>query len=100
MSEDRGSNGLGTVIVAGAIGAAVGAVMALLLAPRPGKETRADWGEKALDLVSRAKEKAEEVSANIRHGDAPDEASESDAPEEAPGADASGDDAGADAEES
>lgn len=66
MSEERGSNGLGTVIIAGAIGAAVGAVVALLLAPRPGKETRADWGEKARDFVSKAKGKAEEVCAGIR----------------------------------
>lgn len=76
MSEERGGNGLGTVILAGAIGAAVGAVVALLLAPRPGKETRADWGTKARELVNKAKGRAEEVSASLRHGPSPDEADE------------------------
>jgi len=73
MSEERGSTGLGTVILAGAIGAAVGAVVALLLAPRPGKETRAEWGEKARELVTKAKEKVEEVSTTVRHDDRPAE---------------------------
>ena len=66
MAQDKGGSDLGTVIVAGAVGAAVGAVVALLLAPKPGGELRAELGEKAKEYVDIAKEKASEVATAAR----------------------------------
>ena len=73
MAEDKCNCNMGTVIVAGAIGAAVGAVVALLLAPKPGPELRAELGEKAKvagekvkEVAEKAKEKASEVTAKVR----------------------------------
>lgn len=66
MSSDRGGSDLGTVIIAGAIGATVGAVVALMLAPKAGAELRADLGEKAKEYAEKAKETAAEVAEKAR----------------------------------
>lgn len=79
------NNGGGTLL-GFIIGAAVGAVAGLLLAPKPGKELRGDlkefseklaedaraeyvkMGDKAKDLSGRAKQFAEETKGKIRKG--------------------------------
>ena len=61
MAEDRGGSDLGTVIIAGAVGAAVGAAVALLLTSKAGDELRADLGEKAKTVAARVREKAEKT---------------------------------------
>ncbi len=69
MSETRDG---GTLLAAFLVGAAVGAVLGLLLAPAPGEETRRRFG----DLARRAQEKAAEAASRARQrfggpGDAP-----------------------------
>ena len=54
MSDDRGS-GTGKVLAAFAIGAAVGAVVALLVAPRSGEETRGRLRTLARDAEEKLK---------------------------------------------
>lgn len=54
-----GGWGMGTLLLAGMIGFAVGAAMGLLFAPRPGKETRAE-------LLRSAKENLEEGLLALR----------------------------------
>jgi len=66
MASERSSSDLGTIIVAGAVGAAVGAVVALMLAPKPGGELRAELGEKAKDYAEIAKERAAQVASRAR----------------------------------
>ncbi len=66
MSSERGGSDLGTIIIAGAIGATVGAVVALLLAPKSGSELRADIGDKAREYAEKAKETAHEVAEKAR----------------------------------
>lgn len=58
MAREQGHGILGTALVAGAVGAAVGALVALLLAPKPGKELRAELGEKAKEAGEKVKEAA------------------------------------------
>ena len=50
------SSGAGTVMLAFLIGAAVGAVVALLYAPAPGNEMREFLGDKAREGAKKAKE--------------------------------------------
>jgi hypothetical protein len=52
---------LKNVAVGAAIGATVGAVAGVLLAPKPGKETREDIAKAAQEAVDKAKIKLEEV---------------------------------------
>ncbi len=66
MAREQGGSDLGTVIVAGAIGAAVGAVVALMLAPKAGTEFRAELGEKTREYAEKAKEKVSEVAEIAR----------------------------------
>ncbi|OGC70335.1 hypothetical protein A2415_05165 [candidate division WWE3 bacterium RIFOXYC1_FULL_39_7] len=46
-------------------GAAVGAVLGMLLAPKSGKETQQDLKEKSEDLVKRGKEKASQIREQV-----------------------------------
>jgi len=66
MSSERGGSDLGTIIIAGAIGATVGAVVALLLAPKSGSELRAEISDKAKEYAEKAKETAHEVAEKAR----------------------------------
>jgi len=61
--EARGGAGAGTVALAFLAGAAVGAVVALLLAPGSGAETRARLGEAAGARAARARDAARAASA-------------------------------------
>ena len=62
MSEDSRGSGAGTVALAFLVGAAVGAGVALLLAPRSGRETR----EKLLSLLDDAKGQAGRGADRVR----------------------------------
>ncbi|MHB8080046.1 MAG: YtxH domain-containing protein [Candidatus Krumholzibacteriia bacterium] len=61
MSEE-GNNNAGGVVVAFAVGALLGAGLALLYAPRSGKETRDLIGEKGREL----RDKAGEIRTDTR----------------------------------
>ena len=69
MASDKGGSDLGTAIIAGAIGATVGAVVALLLAPKTGAELRAEIGEKAKDVAEKARECAAKAAENCCGGE-------------------------------
>lgn len=66
MADHGSGSDLGTIIIAGAVGAAVGAVVALLLAPKAGNEMRAELGEKAKGYAEIAREKAGHVAQMAR----------------------------------
>lgn len=66
-------NTTGKIITAGLIGAAAGAVAALLLAPASGKETReklkdtlASAKDKVSDFISRSKEAADDLKEETK----------------------------------
>lgn len=61
---DRGSSGFGWLM----IGAAIGAGLALLYAPRTGEETRREIGRRWDDLKEEAEEKLEEFSEGLQEG--------------------------------
>lgn len=61
---DQGRSGLGWLI----IGAAIGAGLALLYAPRTGEETRREIGRRWDDLKEEAEEKLEEFSEGLQEG--------------------------------
>jgi gas vesicle protein len=68
MSEDKSSGATG-VVVAFALGAVVGAAVALLFAPAKGEETREFLGEKARegrDKVAEAAQKTREYLSRQR----------------------------------
>ena len=56
MADERGGGGGGAVMVAFALGALVGAVAALLLAPAKGEETREALGERAKEGAQKTRE--------------------------------------------
>ncbi|MGB9694566.1 MAG: YtxH domain-containing protein [Caldisericaceae bacterium] len=62
MADDRGSNFFEGLI----FGAAVGFVLGILFAPRPGKETREMLKERANEFASDAQNFAEEAKAKGR----------------------------------
>ena len=59
MASDNSGQGFGTGLVLGGI---IGALVGLLLAPRPGEETRAQVMERTAGL----RQKAEELTADAR----------------------------------
>lgn len=62
-SEERGSSGLPYFAIGLGIGVAVGALAGLLLAPKPGKETREELLEKARKAAEELKNRIEELKA-------------------------------------
>lgn len=69
MSKDSESSGFTRGLFLGAIiGGLVGAVTALLLAPKSGKELRKDIAEKSVDFYDKATDMLQTVEANV--GDA------------------------------
>jgi gas vesicle protein len=68
MAEQGRSSG--SVIVAFALGALAGAVVALLYAPAAGEETRRRWSEKAREARDRAKDAVNDAREMVdRHRD-------------------------------
>jgi len=71
MSDERGGGG-GAVMVAFTLGALVGAVAALLLAPAKGEETREALGEKAKEGAQKTREflkqQRETLSSAVERG--------------------------------
>jgi len=72
MSDEKQGCNIGGTLAAFAVGAAVGAGLALLFAPRSGRETRellakraGDLRDKAVDTVGSAKEMIREKKAEI-----------------------------------
>jgi gas vesicle protein len=60
-SENKGGAFLAGVVIGSLFGAAVGATVALLFAPQPGEETRAQIRQKGIELKERAAELTEEA---------------------------------------
>jgi gas vesicle protein len=65
MSEERGVCA-GTVLVSFAAGAAIGAVLALLYAPKSGQEMRENIADLTEDAVDKIKEYAKEAQEKIK----------------------------------
>ncbi len=65
MSDDRGSNASG-VILSFLLGGLTGAALAILFAPRSGRETRDMLGEKLREGAERGKEFREHVTTKGR----------------------------------
>ena len=63
-SEEKGV-GAGTVIVSFLAGAAIGTALALLFAPRSGKETRERIRDAADDAVDRIREMSDEAKSRL-----------------------------------
>jgi gas vesicle protein len=59
--ENRAGDFLAGLFFGGLMGAAMGATVALLLAPQPGDETRAQLRQKGIELKDRAAELTEEA---------------------------------------
>lgn len=72
MNEERGCSGAGHVVLAFVLGGIVGAGIALLTAPRSGKETREKIREFADETKKKTSEYAEQVkdklSSAVEHG--------------------------------
>ena len=62
MNEERGCSGAGHVILAFVLGGLVGAGIALLTAPRTGKETR----EKIMEFTDETRKKASEYAGQVK----------------------------------
>lgn len=52
---------IGPLAVGLVVGAAIGATLGILFAPKPGRETRAQIKEKAVEIMEKAKDKAAEM---------------------------------------
>lgn len=61
MSKGNGKFVLGTLL-----GAALGAVAGILYAPKSGKETRKDLGDKAKEIARKGKDFAERESKELK----------------------------------
>lgn len=65
--SDNNANQVGGYLTAFALGAAIGAGLALLYAPRSGEETRKILAKRAEDLKDRAEHTLEDAKDYIRH---------------------------------
>ena len=66
MNNGKNRSVAGAVMVSGLIGLAAGAAIGLLLAPRPGKETRAMLAERAMALKEAGQQTVETVSSKVK----------------------------------
>ncbi len=64
MSNHR--NGGKDFLLGAVVGGILGAVSALLLAPKSGRELRSDLSEKSQAAVSKAKETIESIAADVK----------------------------------
>jgi gas vesicle protein len=65
MGNEESGRSTGSIILAFFIGGLVGAGVALLLAPQPGKETRQKIKERAEEAKEKATQYAEEVKSKV-----------------------------------
>jgi gas vesicle protein len=65
MANDERGIGAGTVLVSFLAGAVIGTGLALLFAPKSGKETRAKLRDLADDAVDKIREMTEQAEANL-----------------------------------
>jgi gas vesicle protein len=65
--DDERSGGASGVILSFVVGALTGAALAILFAPRSGKETRELLGEKLRESTERGRELKDQVAAKGRH---------------------------------
>ena len=63
MTQDNGTGGFGSFLSAFLLGATAGATVALLTAPRSGRETRAQLKSAALDLQKNVQKKMKRAGA-------------------------------------
>ncbi len=66
MDDERGG-GAGGVVLSFMVGALTGAALAILFAPRSGKETRELLGEKLREGAERGRDLKDQVTAKGRH---------------------------------
>ena len=66
MADDNNSMGAGTVILSFLAGAAVGAGLALLYAPKSGRELREQISDLAEDAVDKIKEYTKEAQDKVK----------------------------------
>lgn len=66
MAEDRETRDVGMFLAGAAVGALVGAGVALLYAPHSGRRTRGKIRRKAEDLAEQAEEKVEDAREDAR----------------------------------
>ena len=67
MDEEQNGFPWGSVVAGAAIGVVVGGSVALLLAPKAGRETRADVSEALDDLKIRAEQALDELQESTAH---------------------------------
>jgi gas vesicle protein len=65
--DDERSGGASGVVLSFMVGALTGAALAILFAPRSGRETRELLGEKLRESAERGRELGEQVAAKGRH---------------------------------
>jgi gas vesicle protein len=65
--DDERSGGASGVVLSFVVGALTGAALAILFAPRSGKETRELLGEKLRESAERGRELKDQVAAKGRH---------------------------------
>jgi len=66
MTQDNGTRGFGSFLSAFLLGATAGATVALLTAPRSGRETRAQLKSAALDLQKNVQKKMQRAPEAIK----------------------------------
>jgi gas vesicle protein len=66
MSDGNSNHNIGGILAAFAVGAVVGAGVALLYAPRSGRETRELLGQKTRDLRDKATDALDDVKDTFR----------------------------------
>ncbi len=66
MSDNNGGRGIIGVVGAAAIGALIGAGVALLMAPKPGSELREDLKSSAQAAIEKLQQVAEQVGDQVK----------------------------------